>query len=168
MLFPASRVKSMGTGSLPTARPRQEGRPILFIRDNSGFTALADAARKTGILALDTEFMSGKTYYTKLCLVQASAGEISAIIDPLELEDLSPLVELLLDESILKVLHAAYQDIELMTRLCGRPPVPVFDTQVAATLADSSLKSAIPACWRSSSTSRSTSPNPTPTGPAVR
>jgi len=79
--------------------------------------------------------MSGKTYYTKLCLLQVSAGDISAIIDPLEEIDLSPLVELLLDEGIVKVLHAAYQDIELMTRLCGRPPVPVFDTQVAATLA---------------------------------
>jgi len=107
----------------------------LFIRNNHDFSALADAARQTGVLALDTEFMSGKTYYTKLCLLQVSAGDISAIIDPLEEIDLSPLVELLLDEGIVKVLHAAYQDIELMTRLCGRPPVPVFDTQVAATLA---------------------------------
>ncbi len=107
----------------------------MFIRNNHDFSALADAARQTGVLALDTEFMSGKTYYTKLCLLQVSAGDISAIIDPLEEIDLSPLVELLLDEGIVKVLHAAYQDIELMTRLCGRPPVPVFDTQVAATLA---------------------------------
>ncbi len=97
--------------------------------------ALADAARSTGVLAIDTEFLSGKTYYARLCLLQVAAGDFSAIIDPFEMTDFGPLVDILLDERIMKVMHAAYQDMELLTRLCGRSPTPVFDTQIAATLA---------------------------------
>ena len=95
----------------------------------------AQEARKTGLLAIDTEFLSGKTYYAKLCLIQLAAGGQAAYVDPLALKDLSPLVDILLDERILKIMHAASQDMALLTRLCGSPPKPVFDTQLAATLA---------------------------------
>ena len=105
------------------------------ITDTTGLLALADAARSAGVLAIDTEFLSGKTYYARLCLLQVAAGDFSAIIDPFEMTDFGPLVDILLDERIMKVMHAAYQDMELLTRLCGRSPSPVFDTQIAATLA---------------------------------
>ena len=95
----------------------------------------AQEARSTGLLAIDTEFLSGKTYYAKLCLIQLAAGGQAAYVDPLALKDLSPLIDILLDERILKIMHAASQDMALLSRLCGRPPKPVFDTQVAATLA---------------------------------
>lgn len=105
------------------------------IQSTADLSALAAAARSAGILAIDTEFLSGKTYYSRLCLLQVAAGDFSAIIDPFEVTSLGELIDILLDNRIMKVMHAAYQDMELLTRLCGRSPAPVFDTQVAATLA---------------------------------
>ncbi|HWP94705.1 MAG TPA: ribonuclease D [Gammaproteobacteria bacterium] len=85
-------------------------------------------------LALDTEFIRERTYYPQLCLVQlATAGEI-AIVDPLALSDLRPLLDLLCDTSVLKILHAARQDLEIFHLLTGEVPAPVFDTQIAASL----------------------------------
>ena len=105
------------------------------LRTTQELATFAELVRQNGILAIDTEFLSGKTYYAKLCLVQLAAGGKAALVDPLELKDLSPLIDLMLDERVVKVMHAASQDMALLMRLCGRPPVPVFDTQLAATLA---------------------------------
>ena len=71
----------------------------------------ARLAQKTGLLAIDTEFLSGKTYYAKLCLIQLAADGQAAYVDPLALRDLSPLIDVLLDERILKIMHAASQEI---------------------------------------------------------
>jgi ribonuclease D len=110
----------------------------------TGFTyidtpdALADCcARLRGRdwLAVDTEFIRERTYYPQLCLVQVSDGETHACIDPLRLKDLGPLLELLYDPAVTKVFHAAGQDLELFFHLSGKVPGPVFDTQIAATLA---------------------------------
>ncbi len=114
---------------------RQKGPSPVQLRTTEELASFAEIARQSGILAIDTEFLSGKTYYAKLCLIQLAADGKAALVDPLELRDLSPLIGLLLDESVVKVMHAASQDMALLMRLCGRPPVPVFDTQLAATLA---------------------------------
>jgi len=82
--------------------------------------------------ALDTEFLREKTYYSKLCLVQIQAGDHRACIDPIKIEDLSPLYDLLNNPNITKVLHAAHQDLEIFNQLTGHVPAPVFDTQIAA------------------------------------
>jgi len=95
---------------------------------------LADVcARLEGqaFFALDTEFMRETTYWPKLCLIQAAAPGVEAIIDPLaEGLDLGPLLELLRNPRILKVFHAARQDVEIFNNL-GAMPVPLFDTQIA-------------------------------------
>lgn len=83
-------------------------------------------------LAVDTEFMRERTYYAKLCLIQISDGQHAAAIDPLALDDLSPLRALLLDTNIVKVFHAARQDQEIFFQLWQQLPAPVFDTQPAA------------------------------------
>ncbi len=85
-------------------------------------------------VTIDTEFMRERTYYAKLCLVQLSGGaEKTAAIDPLaEGIDLKPLYDLLDNPTILKVFHAARQDIEIFVQATGRVPTPLFDTQVAA------------------------------------
>ena len=85
-------------------------------------------------LALDTEFMREKTYYPKLCLVQVGVPERCACIDPLALDSLEPLYDLLFDTSITKVLHACSQDQEIFANLAGKVPTPIFDTQMAAPL----------------------------------
>ncbi len=87
-------------------------------------------------LAVDTEFERINTYYPKLCLVQLSNGSDTFIIDPLSLNDLQPLYDLLYQHSITKVLHSAHQDLEIFFNLQGSVPLPVFDTQLAAPLFD--------------------------------
>ena len=83
-------------------------------------------------ITVDTEFMRETTYWPRLCLIQAASATDAAIIDPMaEGIDLTPFLELLRDESILKVFHAARQDVEIFVKL-GAMPRPMFDTQVAA------------------------------------
>ncbi|ACG78103.1 ribonuclease D [Phenylobacterium zucineum HLK1] len=82
-------------------------------------------------VAVDTEFMRETTYWPKLCLIQAAAPSAEAVIDPLADDiDLSCFLDILRDESIQKVFHAARQDVEIFNNL-GAMPKPLFDTQVA-------------------------------------
>lgn len=84
-------------------------------------------------ITVDTEFMREKTYWPQLCLVQIGGPDEAAAIDPLaDSIDLTPMYDLFDDESIVKVFHAARQDLEIFLHLTDRLPVPVFDTQVAA------------------------------------
>ncbi len=85
-------------------------------------------------LALDTEFERINTYYPRLCLVQLSTVEQTTIIDALAISDLQPLFELLFQETIIKVLHSAHQDLEIFFNLAGKIPGPLYDTQLAAPL----------------------------------
>jgi ribonuclease D len=106
----------------------------LFVDTPETLTALCERLRGSEWLALDTEFIREKTYYPRLCLIQVSNGEVAACVDPLRLEDLDPLLEVLYDGAILKVLHAARQDLEIFLHDYRRLPMPVFDTQPAAAL----------------------------------
>jgi ribonuclease D len=83
-------------------------------------------------LALDTEFMRERTYFARLCLVQVATDTDCCLVDPLAGLDLGGLHALLADPSKLKILHAARQDLEVLSQSGGVVPVPVFDTQVAA------------------------------------
>jgi ribonuclease D len=101
--------------------------------------ALADGARASGRLALDTEFMGEGRYRTLLCLVQlaipeqAGAGERIALIDPLDEDlDASPLAAVMADPAVQIVVHAGRQDIALLRRRLQTEVSSVFDTQVAA------------------------------------
>jgi ribonuclease D len=84
-------------------------------------------------IALDTEFMRDQTYWPKLCLIQIAIPGAEAIIDPLaEGIDLTPFYDLLKRTDIVKVLHAARQDIEIFAQQGGVIPEPLFDSQIAA------------------------------------
>ena len=85
-------------------------------------------------LAIDTEFMREKTYYPELCLIQIASPDQIFCIDTLAISETGSLQELLERRDIVKVFHAARQDIEVLHFLCGMPPAPVFDTQIAAAL----------------------------------
>lgn len=106
----------------------------LFVDTPEQLQALSDQLRDSEWIALDTEFIREKTYYPKLCLLQVSNGEVAACVDPLKLDDLTPLLDILYDGRILKVLHAARQDLEIFLHDYQRLPMPVFDTQPAAAL----------------------------------
>jgi ribonuclease D len=83
-------------------------------------------------IAVDTEFMRETTYWPRLCLVQAAAPGEAACIDPLAPDlNLEPFLRLMADTTIIKVFHAARQDIEIFNNL-GVIPQPLFDTQIAA------------------------------------
>ena len=86
-------------------------------------------------IAVDTEFLRERTFWPQLCLVQVGNGEYSVAIDPLaEGISLEPLRELLLNQNIVKIFHAARQDLEIFHHMWGVVPAPIFDTQVAATV----------------------------------
>ncbi len=90
---------------------------------------LADAE----FITVDTEFMRERTYWPKLCLAQVAGPDDAAAIDALaEGIDLSPLDELMANPRVLKVFHAARQDLEIFYLRMNRVPAPLFDTQVAA------------------------------------
>ncbi|MEO1015616.1 MAG: ribonuclease D [Pseudomonadota bacterium] len=96
-------------------------------------SAFCDEIKTQEFVTVDTEFMREKTYWPILCLIQVAAPNAEAIIDPLPEEiDLAPLLDLLALQDVVKVFHAARQDVEIFVRLMGRPPAPLFDTQVAA------------------------------------
>ncbi|MEB4593530.1 ribonuclease D [Candidatus Thiothrix sp. Deng01] len=83
-------------------------------------------------VTLDTEFIREKTYYPRLCLIQIGSADVLACIDPLQIDDLQPFLDWLDEPHRLKVLHAAWQDLEIFHHLSGKVPTPVFDTQIAA------------------------------------
>jgi ribonuclease D len=85
-------------------------------------------------IGLDTEFLRERTYRAQLCLVQIAAPDEALCIDPLALEDLAPLAGLLAAPAVLKVMHASRQDLEVLWPVAGLTR-PVFDTQIAASLA---------------------------------
>jgi ribonuclease D len=108
--------------------------PVRYIDTPAALSELCTRLRGNPWLALDTEFLREKTYYPRLCLLQVATPELVACIDPLALEDLSPLLDVIYQAGITKVLHAARQDMEIFFHLRNTLPSPVFDTQIAALL----------------------------------
>ncbi len=106
------------------------------ITDSSALSAFCDSLRDADYITVDTEFMRESTFWPQLCLVQVAGPEDEAIIDPLaDGIDMSPLYDLIADDNVLKVMHAATQDIEIFHHEAGVTPRPLFDTQVAAMVA---------------------------------
>lgn len=94
---------------------------------------LCDRARQRDAVALDTEFVWERTYFPALGLVQMGLGDEIALIDTVALDgQLGPLGDLLADPSVVKVLHDATQDLQILARATGAQPVHAFDTQRAA------------------------------------
>lgn len=88
-------------------------------------------------VTVDTEFLRERTYYSKLCLVQLAypgeGSETAVLVDPLASGlSLEPLYTLFRDEAVVKVFHAARQDLEIFFVDAGLIPAPLFDSQVAA------------------------------------
>ncbi|MCZ7499787.1 ribonuclease D [Agrobacterium sp. ST15.13.015] len=98
--------------------------------------ALAEACTelaKSDFITIDTEFLRETTFWPELCLVQMASPTLEVLVDPLAKGlDLTPLFELMANPAVVKVFHAARQDIEIIYHLGGLIPHPIFDTQVAA------------------------------------
>ncbi|MDA9865528.1 ribonuclease D [bacterium] len=113
---------------------------MITIKTTEGLAAFCERAAKAPYVTVDTEFLRERTYYAKLCLVQLAvpgdAEEDAVLLDPL-VQDLSlePLYDLFRNEAVVKVFHAARQDLEIFFIEGGVIPLPLFDTQVAAMVA---------------------------------
>ncbi|MWD26134.1 ribonuclease D [Aquicoccus sp. SCR17] len=110
---------------------------MFTITTTDDLARFCERARRHPYVTVDTEFLRERSYYSKLCLIQlalpGTEEEDAVLVDPIEGDlDLAPLYELFLDESVVKVFHAARQDLEIFHVDAGVIPVPLFDTQVAA------------------------------------
>ena len=103
----------------------------LFVRDDRSLEDLAAKLRDCRLLGLDTEFLTERSYFPRLCLIQIATENLLAVVDPLECSNLTPLGEALTDNVEL-VVHSGEQDLAIVDRHLGRVPARVFDTQVAA------------------------------------
>jgi len=105
-----------------------------YIDTAADLATLCDILAARPYIAIDTEFLRERTYRPELCLVQVKHEEVLACIDTLAIDDLSALSSLMLNTSVVKVFHAASQDLEIFYLLAKAVPTPLFDTQIAAPL----------------------------------
>ena len=114
---------------------RQRGERVR--RQNAERKAQLEAAvaelSKSDFVTVDTEFIRETTFWPILCLIQMAAPGVTALVDPMAPGmDLKSFFELMANEKVTKVFHAARQDVEIVFHLGGLIPHPIFDTQVAA------------------------------------
>src|SRR6266853_7017680 len=104
-----------------------------LISDSDALAEFCARQKATPFVAVDTEFMRERTYWPILCVVQVAGPDEAVAIDALAPGiELAPLLSLMADAKILKVFHAARQDLEIFFQLSGLVPNPIFDTQIAA------------------------------------
>lgn len=104
-----------------------------LISDTAALSAACDRLATHPFVTVDTEFLRETTYYPKLCLIQLASPDEAVLVDPLAPDlDLAPFFGLMVNENVVKVFHAARQDLEIVWLLGRVLPAPLFDTQVAA------------------------------------
>jgi len=104
-----------------------------LITTTSELAAVCDRLSRHPVITVDTEFLRETTYYPLLCVIQMASSEEAVVVDALaDGLDLKPFFDLMANENVLKVFHAARQDIEIVWHHAGIVPHPIFDTQVAA------------------------------------
>jgi ribonuclease D len=107
----------------------------IWIDQDDQLAELCARWQQQAALAIDTEFMRSDTFYPIAGLLQIGDGKGCYLIDPLAINNLDPLRELLLNPAVTKVLHSCSEDLEVFQRWLGVVPAPLFDTQVAAAFA---------------------------------
>jgi ribonuclease D len=104
-----------------------------LIADSAGLAAFCHRLATEPFITIDTEFLRDKTFWPQLCLIQLASPQEAAAVDALvDGLDLSPLIELLKNRAVVKVFHAARQDLEIFYHMMGEVPAPIADTQVMA------------------------------------
>ena len=131
---PASARSGRNHGGRRRPAPREINLDdVEWISDSARLKEWCEEARKTGLVAVDTEFHRERTFFADLALVQLAAGGKIACVDPIvDGIDLSPLDALVTDPQVMKIMHAGRQDLEIFFDRTGQVVAPLFDTQVAA------------------------------------
>jgi ribonuclease D len=106
-----------------------------YINDDASLLSLVEQYQQSTLLVLDTEFVRTRTYYAKLGLIQAYDGKTLALIDPVAITDLSPFWQLLTNPKVVKLVHSCSEDLEVFAHYGECQPSPLFDSQIAASLA---------------------------------
>ncbi|AFJ02066.1 Ribonuclease D [Methylophaga frappieri] len=107
---------------------------VLYLDTPVGLLDFCQQIQNSSWLAVDTEFLREKTYYPQLCLIQIANDDVIACIDPLAIDDLTPLFDVLYQPKMTLVFHAARQDLELLLMHRQQLPDTIFDTQLAASV----------------------------------
>ena len=103
------------------------------ITETQALSAFCSRLSKAPFITVDTEFLRETTYYPLLCVAQIASIEEAVVIDTLAPDlDLATFFALMNNQQVLKVFHAARQDIEIVWNMAGKIPHPIFDSQVAA------------------------------------
>jgi len=105
-----------------------------FVENQTDLESLCQHLRQQPVIALDTEFLREKTYYAKLCLIQVASAEQIACVDPLAIDDMQILLDVIYEPNITKVMHSARQDLEIFFDITGELPANMYDSQIAAAL----------------------------------
>ncbi|GAP63769.1 ribonuclease D [Ardenticatena maritima] len=108
--------------------------PVLWVDTPEALAELDRHLEGATRLALDTEFVRDRQYRPRLEIIQLATDDLLAVLDYRALQSLGRLAECLLDDRVLKVMHAARQDLEILYDLLQRVPRPLADTQVAASI----------------------------------
>ena len=105
-----------------------------YVDSNAGLAQVCADLADAPCCAVDTEFVRESTYYPVLALIQIASTDCLACIDPLSIDDFSPLVALLAADNLLKIFHSSSQDLEILYQKFGQVPTPIFDTQLAGSI----------------------------------
>lgn len=106
----------------------------MYVTTEDDLAILCEKLKPCEVISLDTEFVRERTYFHRLGLIQVAGDGVCAAVDPILISDISPFLDIITNPKVLKIFHAARQDLEILVRLTGQVITPVFDTQVAAAL----------------------------------
>jgi ribonuclease D len=106
----------------------------MYVTTEDDLAILCEKLKPCEVISLDTEFVRERTYFHRLGLIQVAGEGVCAAVDPILISDISPFLDIITNPKVLKIFHAARQDLEILVRLTGQVITPVFDTQVAAAL----------------------------------
>lgn len=107
-----------------------------LIESDEALRDMLQGVAQCTVVAIDTEFMRRNTFYPQVALVQLCFDDKAWLVDPLQINDPSPLAQLLVNPAVTKVLHSASEDLEVFGHWLGVLPTPLFDSQRAAALLD--------------------------------
>jgi ribonuclease D len=103
-----------------------------YIDTDEQLQEVVEACLEVSVIALDTEFARFNTYYPIVGLIQIYTGAVCFLVDPLSVSSIEPLKTVMAERSLLKVLHACSEDMEVFQYALGIVPAPVYDTQIAS------------------------------------
>ncbi len=106
-----------------------------LITSDADLAAACGRWSAAGVIGVDTEFFRERTYYPLPALVQVADRDGVVLVDPLEISDFTPFADLLIAPSVVTLMHACGEDLDVLELLTGAPPGRIFDTQLAGAFA---------------------------------